>query len=146
MDSSFFEVSTTMKGNTPRSPTFHGARSVREIDNFFLGSRSLFMAIDIEDDAQKVSNVAFSLKEITYVWWHRRCGDIRCGSDLIHTWDEFKKKLKKQFYPKDAENEAREKLRRLQHKEGHIWEFIREFEDLLLEGVRWNLLLSRWPM
>ena len=53
--------------------------------------------------------------------------------DPMNTWDEFKRQLKKQFYPKDAENEARDKLRCLQHKKGHIWEYIKEFQELLLE-------------
>jgi len=34
---------------------------------------------------------------------------------------------KEQFYPKDAVKEARAKLRHLQHKEGHLHEYVREF-------------------
>jgi len=78
----------------------------------------------IEDDAQKVSNAAFSLKDITLVWWRHRCDDIRKGSNPINIWNEFKRQLKKQFYPEDAEYEARAKLRRLQHKDGQIRKYV----------------------
>ena len=55
------------------------------------------------------------------------------GSAPITTWDGFKRELKRQFYPEDAANEARAKLRHLQHNEGPIREYIKEFQDLLLE-------------
>ena len=48
-------------------------------------------------------------------------------------WEEFKGELKRQFYLEDAEHEARAKLRCLQHKDGHIWEYMKEFQELLLE-------------
>ena len=56
--------------------------------------------------------------------------DEKCS---ITTWDGFKNKFRKQFLLADAENEARAKLRRLHHKEGHIREYVQEFSDLMLE-------------
>jgi len=47
------------------------------------------------DEAQKVSNASFSLKDIALVWWRRRYDDVKRGSDPITTWDEFKRELKK---------------------------------------------------
>jgi len=38
-----------------------------------------------------------------------------------------------QCYPKDAKRETKAKLRCLQHKESHIREYIKEFQELLLE-------------
>lgn len=80
-----------------------------------------------------MSNAVLSLKDIALVWWRRRCEDIKKGLCTIDTWDDFKGELKKQFYPEDAEHEARAKLRRLQHKEGYIREYVKEFSELLLE-------------
>jgi len=85
------------------------------------------------DEAQKVSNASFSLKDIALVWWRRRCDDVKRGSGPITTWDEFKRELRKQSYPKDAEYEARAKLRRLQHEDWRIREYVKEFQQLLLE-------------
>ena len=86
----------------------------------------------IEDDTQKVSNAAVSLKDIVLVGWCRRCGDVRRCFDPINTWDGFKRKLKRQFYLKDVDNEARVKLRHPQHKESHFREYIKEFQELVL--------------
>ena len=41
--------------------------------------------------------------------------------------------LKKQFYVKDVEYEARAKFRHLHHKDCHIREYVKEFQELLLE-------------
>jgi len=60
----------------------------------------------------------------------RRC-QLRVHSH--HHFGAFKRELKEQFYPKDAVKEARAKLRHLQHKEGHLREYVREFQELLLE-------------
>jgi len=49
---------------------------------------------------------------------------------------DFEKELKKQCYPKDTERQARAKLRCLQHKDGHIREYIKEFQELLLDIPR----------
>ena len=126
------QASTTPKGNALQPPVYNGARNAREIDNFFWELEAYFGAVGIVDESQKVSNASFSLKDIA-LWWHRRCDDVKRGSDPITTWDEFKRELKKQFYPKDAEYEARAKLRRLQHQDGRIWEYVKEFQELLLE-------------
>ena len=76
-------------------PAFHRAGSAREIDNFLLGLEAYFRAIGIGDDTQKVCNVTFSLKEITFFWWHCRCDDVKRGSNPINTWDKLKRELKK---------------------------------------------------
>jgi len=121
------QVSPTPKENTLQTPTYNGTRKVREIDNFFWKLEAYFGAVGITDEVQKVNTASFSLKDIALVWWRRRCDDVNRGSTPITTWDGFKGELKEQFYPKDAEKEARAKPRRLQHKEGHICEYINEF-------------------
>jgi len=104
------KVSTALKGSALRPPSFHGARSAREIDTFFWELGAYFGAMGIENDSQKVSNASFSLKDVAFVWWHRRRDDVWGRSDPINTRDRFKRKLKKQFYPEDAEYEAKAEL------------------------------------
>ncbi|KAF2282442.1 hypothetical protein GH714_044055 [Hevea brasiliensis] len=72
------------------------------------------------------------LADTAMVWWRRRLLDIERGTCTISTWDDFKKELKKQFYPENAAHEARAKLRRLSHK-GNIREYVKEFMETLLE-------------
>jgi hypothetical protein len=50
----------------------------------------------------------------------------------ITTWRGFKDELKKQFYPENATDEARAKLRHLKQT-GTIREYVKEFTELLLE-------------
>lgn len=59
--------------------------------------------------------------------------NVNRGSTPITTWDGFKREVKEQFYPKDPMKETRAKLRRLQHKRGHLREYVKKFEEFLLE-------------
>jgi len=61
------QVSTIPKGNVLRLPTYNGARNAKEIKNFLWGLEAYFVAVDIEDKAQKVSNASFSLKDTVLV-------------------------------------------------------------------------------
>ncbi|KAF2314862.1 hypothetical protein GH714_036965 [Hevea brasiliensis] len=85
-----------------------------------------FEAVGITEDAVKLRTVPLYLGDVATVWWRRRCEDIKKGTCTISTWGEFTKELKRQFYPENAESEARAKLRRLQHKEGAIREGVQD--------------------
>ena len=50
----------------------------------------------------------------------------------MESWDNFKREIKRQFYPENSEHEARAKLRRLSHK-NTIREYVKEFSELMLE-------------
>jgi len=60
-------VSTTLKENVLRPPIYNGVRSAREIDDFFWGLKAYFGVVGIKDEAQKVSNTSFSIKDIILV-------------------------------------------------------------------------------
>ncbi|KAF2324918.1 hypothetical protein GH714_021271 [Hevea brasiliensis] len=89
-------------------------------------------AIGITDDAKKVDHAPLYLVDTAMVWWRRRHGDMEKGLCTIASWDEFKRELKRQFYPENAAHEARARLRRLSHK-GSIREYVKEFMETLLE-------------
>ncbi|KAF2318954.1 hypothetical protein GH714_011953 [Hevea brasiliensis] len=86
----------------------------------------------VEEDSRKVDNAPLFLAESAMVWWRRTMLDMQKGTCCIKTWDEFKRELKKQFYPENAADEARAKLRRLTQK-GTIREYVKEFSEVLLE-------------
>ncbi|KAF2325032.1 hypothetical protein GH714_022348 [Hevea brasiliensis] len=81
---------------------------------------------------QEDDHAPLYLADTAMVWWRRRLLDIERGTCTISTWDDFKRELKKQFYPENAAHEARAKLRRLSHK-GNIREYVKEFMETLLE-------------
>ena len=91
-----------------------------------------FNATGFRDDASKIQVVPLYLKDIATLWWHRRYEDMKKGTCSISTWEEFKADLKRQFYPENAEDEARGKLRCLTQKVS-IRDYVKEFSGLLLE-------------
>ena len=50
----------------------------------------------------------------------------------IETWEDFKKEIKRQFYPKDVAYLARKNMRCLKHT-GSICNYVKEFSSLMLE-------------
>ena len=50
----------------------------------------------------------------------------------IETWEDFKREIKRQFYPEDVAYLARKNVRRLKHT-GSIHDYVKEFSSLMLE-------------
>ena len=57
---------------------------------------------------------------------------MECGTCTINTWADFKKEIKRQFYPENVEYLARKSLKRLKHT-GSIRDYVKEFSTLMLE-------------
>ena len=70
--------------------------------------------MSILDDATKICNALLYHTDAAMLWWRRRSKDIRRRTCTIASWDEFKRELRKHFYPEHAEDEVRAKLRRFQ--------------------------------
>ncbi|CAN1324762.1 hypothetical protein LINPERPRIM_LOCUS33226 [Linum perenne] len=102
------------------------------VENFLWGLEQYFEALGIRDELAKVRTASLYLVDVAMLWWRRRQGDIARGTCTIESWGDIKKEIKRQFYPENAELEARSRLRRLAHK-GEICEYVREFSELLLE-------------
>ncbi|KAF7807858.1 Transposon Ty3-I Gag-Pol polyprotein [Senna tora] len=123
---------TPSKLDIPKPKFYKGARNAKELDNFLWGMEQYFKALGITEDASKIDTATLYLDDTARMWWRRRQGDVEKGTCTINTWAEFKKELKLQFYPVNAEEEARAKLRRLQHK-GTIRDYVKDFTEVLLE-------------
>ena len=54
------------------------------------------------------------------------------GICTIGTWKDFKREIKRQFYPEDVAYLARKNMRRLKHT-GSIRDYVKEFSSLMLE-------------
>nr|GEV65398.1 hypothetical protein CTI12_AA187700 [Tanacetum cinerariifolium] len=67
--------------------------------------------VNVVDGASKIKMVTRYLKDNAVLWWRRRYGDIKRGTTTIDTWAKFVADFKKQFYPKNAKNEAKSRLR-----------------------------------
>ncbi|XP_043717547.1 uncharacterized protein LOC122665462 [Telopea speciosissima] len=116
----------------PKPKPFDGKRDAREVDNFVWHMERYFEAMALEEEATKVRTATLYLTDTATLWWRRRHADIERGTCTIDTWDEFKKELKKQFYPENAAYLARKSLKRLKHT-GSIRDYVKEFSTLMLE-------------
>ena len=108
-------VVASSKVDVPKPKAYNGSRNA-EVDNFLWSLEQYFKALGVMEDAKKIDSAALYLMDTAMVWWRRRYSDIKRDTCIINTWDEFKKEFKRQFYPKNAEEEARVKLRCLQQK------------------------------
>lgn len=79
---------------------------------------------------QEGDHATLYLVDTSMVWWRRRCGNIEHSMCAIALWEDFKRELKKQFYPEHAKRDARAKLWRLVQK-GSIRDYVKEFSEVL---------------
>ncbi|KAK8934643.1 hypothetical protein KSP39_PZI015004 [Platanthera zijinensis] len=91
-----------------------------------------FKGCNVEEQAIKVQQASYYLTDVASLWWRRKQGDIEKGLYRIDNWEEFKRELKRHFYPENIIYEAKKKLRELKHK-GSIAEYVKEFTTIMLQ-------------
>ncbi|XP_016165032.1 uncharacterized protein LOC107607616 [Arachis ipaensis] len=74
----------------------------------------------VVEEAIKVRIAALYLSDNATLWWRRKSVDMEKGTYNIATWEDFKRELKRQFFPENVVYEARKKLRELKHKNGTL--------------------------
>ncbi|RVW63219.1 putative mitochondrial protein [Vitis vinifera] len=116
----------------PKPHRFSGNRDAKELDNFLWHMERYFEAIALTDEAAKVRTATLYLTDTATLWWRRRFADMEKGICTIETWEDFKREIKRQFYPEDVAYLARKNMRRLKHT-GSIREYVKEFSSLMLE-------------
>ena len=125
-------VRDTPRIDLPKPKEFKGVRDAREVENFLWQMERYFECMKVEDEQMKVRTVSLYLTDNATLWWRRKHADMEKGLYTIATWDDFKKELKKQFFPENVVYEARKKLRELKHKTT-ISDYVREFTTLTLQ-------------
>ncbi|GMI72874.1 hypothetical protein HRI_000956700 [Hibiscus trionum] len=118
--------------DVPKPKEFKGNRSAQDIENFVWGMKQYFRVIGIKDDAEKVTVAFMYLTDVALLWRRRRCYEEKGKYIPVETWEEFQVEFNGQFYPNNAQHDARAKLRQLRH-EGSIPEYVREFIELKLQ-------------
>ena len=83
----------------PKPHTFNGKRDAKELDNFLWHMERYFEAIALADEATKVRTATLYLIDNATLWWRRRFMEIEKRTCTIDTWADFKREIKKQFYP-----------------------------------------------
>ncbi|WKA11079.1 hypothetical protein VitviT2T_028612 [Vitis vinifera] len=116
----------------PKPHMFSGKRDAKELDNFLWHMERYFEAIALTDEATKVRTATLYLTNTATLWWRRRFADMEKGICTIETWEDFRREIKRQFYPEDVAYLARKNMRRLKHT-GSIHDYVKEFSSLMLE-------------
>ncbi|RVW82095.1 hypothetical protein CK203_052512 [Vitis vinifera] len=116
----------------PKPQGFSGKRDAKELDNFLWHMERYFEAIALTDEAAKVRTATLYLTDTATLWWRRRFADMEKGICTIETWEDFKREIKRQFYPEDVAYLTRKSMRRLKHT-GSIRDYVKEFSSLMLE-------------
>ena len=121
----------------PKPHTFSGNRDAKELDNFLWHMERYFEAIALTNEAAKVRTATLYLTDNATLWWRRRFLEIEKGTCTIDTCADFKREIKKHFYPEDVEYLARKKIKYLKHT-GSIRDYVKEFSSLMLEALGMN--------
>lgn len=111
---------------------YDGRRDAKDVENFLWQMEVYFEGVNLIDEAMKVRTAFMYLTYMASLWWHRKDAVVENGACRIDTWDEFKRELKRQFYPENVVYEARKKLRELKQK-GTISDYVKEFTTLMLQ-------------
>ena len=117
----------------PKPHTFSGQRDAKELDNYLWHMERYFEAIRLNDEATKVRTATLYLIDIATLRWRRKFVEMERKTCTIDTWVDFKKEIKKQFYPEDVEYMERKKINHLKHT-GFIRDYVKEFSSLMLEA------------
>lgn len=118
------EGGKSRKKKVPEPKQYDGARDARQIDNFFRHMERYFDALDIEEEDEMAETAIMYLTDAAaLLWWRQRF--VGRGARPVETWDEFKRELKRQFYPESVEDLAMINLRRLKQR-GSIREYVKE--------------------
>ncbi|XP_074315007.1 uncharacterized protein LOC141651185 [Silene latifolia] len=123
-------------GGTPKvkPPTPHKysrARDSKEVDNFLFDMEQLFRASAL-DETLKVTTASMYLIDDAKQWWRSKYAEIKAGSIVLESWDNFKRLFKEQFYPENTDFLARRKLKSLKHT-GSIREYVKAYSTCMLE-------------
>ncbi|KAH7842726.1 hypothetical protein Vadar_008469 [Vaccinium darrowii] len=92
----------TSKVEVPKPKPYDGKWEAKEVDNYLWHMERYFEAMEVTEESAKVRTATLYLTDTVTLWWRRRHVEIEKGTCTIDTWDEFKKELKKQFYPEDV--------------------------------------------
>nr|GEY15953.1 hypothetical protein [Tanacetum cinerariifolium] len=121
-----------LKLDVPKPSPFVGKREARAVDDFLWEIEQYLESVNVVNDASKIKMATRYLKDTAALWWRRRHGDIERGTTTIDSWAGFVADFKRQFYPENAKNEAKSRLRKLKQS-GMIREYVKEFTTLVLE-------------
>ncbi|XP_042974786.1 uncharacterized protein LOC122306425 [Carya illinoinensis] len=105
----------TPRVDTPKPKEFNGKRDAKELDNYMWHMERYFEALNMQDEYVKIRTASLYLTNLAGTWWRRKHSEIDKGTCTINSWEEFKRELKKQFYPENTVNSEAKPLDGVTH-------------------------------
>ncbi|KAG7979636.1 hypothetical protein I3843_05G140800 [Carya illinoinensis] len=122
----------TPRVDTPKPKEFDGKRDAKELDNYMWHMERYFEALNMQDERVKVRTASLYLTNLAGTWWRRKHSEIEKSTCSIDSWEEFKRELKRQFYPENVAIHARKRMKELKHTSS-IRNYVEEFSALMLQ-------------
>ena len=66
------------------------------------------------------------------LWWRTKYQEIQQGRCQVGSWEDLRRELKSQFFPKNASSIARDKILDLKHT-GSVREYVKKFAGYMLD-------------
>jgi hypothetical protein len=120
---------TLARTSAGSSPIFAGKSNDIEVHRWVIAMDRWFETTKIEQDNEKITIAASSLRESAQAWW---AGETQMKrAEVLNTWRLFTEAIKKQFLPMDVNRWARVELRSLlKNNNQNILEYTSRFNEL----------------
>ena len=66
------------------------------------------------------------------LWWRTKYQEIQQGRCQVDSWEDLRRELKSQFFPKNASSIARDKILDLKHT-GSVREYVKKFARYMFD-------------
>nr|GLL49496.1 uncharacterized protein LOC105969880 [Ipomoea trifida] len=126
------ERNEAIRIDVPKPAPFKGNRDAKEVDSFLWQVEQYLDHQNVRDENTRIRTAALYLADNAGLWWRRKAADLARGVITMDTWVDFVREFKKQFYPANAVNEARAKLRVHRHNKS-IREYVETYTALILQ-------------
>ena len=91
----------------PEPQAYGGAQDAKELENFLFDMKQYFQTVKPDSEEAKVGMATMYLSGDAKLWWRTKYNDIQRNVCTIATWEDLKKELKMQFFPKNVDYIAR---------------------------------------
>ena len=116
----------------PKPLMFKGIRDAQEVENFLWHLENYFKCSPVRSNERKINTTVLYLSDMAMPWWTRKESDIKKGTCIMNTWEQFREEFKKAFFPNKVIYEAKRKFRELKQT-GSIHAYVQEFTTLTLQ-------------
>ena len=116
----------------PEPKHYFGERDAKLLENFLFDMEQYFLAVRAESEEIKVSMATMYLSGDAKLWWRMKYQEIQQGRCQVESWEDLRRELKSQFFPKNASSIARDKILDLKHT-GSVREYVKKFAGYMLD-------------